>query len=112
MKIWTDANPNIVAWIAEDGTMEMKKLIPSRTNNEAEYIAVHQALLSAPIGSNIEILSDSKLIVNQLGHRWHIKEERLREMAFGVWRTVAHRELSVIYTWVPREENKAGKLLG
>jgi ribonuclease HI len=112
MKIWTDANPDTLAWIAEDGTMVMQKIVPSRTSNEAEYLAILGALSNAPIGSEVEILSDSQLVVNQLSLKWSIKEDRLRALAFEVFQVEKNRDLRVAYSWIPRGENKAGKLLG
>lgn len=104
MKVYVDANPKTVGWVIEDGD---SKVIPimERTNNEAEYAAVLMALRG--IKGVTEILSDSQLVVNQLNRKWHIREDRLREYAMEIW-----RYKGVKFTWIPRKENLAGKLLG
>ncbi len=79
------------------------------TNNEAEYFAVIAALREIK-DSNINIYSDSQLVVNQLNQEYMIKEERLRKLAEEVWKLAEGR--NVTFVWIPRERNKAGKVLG
>ena len=79
------------------------------TNNEAEYLGVIAALKENS-GTDIHIHSDSQLIVNQLNHEYAIKEERLRKLAEEVWKLAEGR--NVTFSWLPREKNKAGKVLG
>ena len=78
------------------------------TNNQAEYLAVLETIKFTT--GDIEIYSDSKLVVNQLNHEWHIKEDNLRNLAIEIWKLIGNRKVS--FNWVPREQNKAGKLLG
>ena len=78
------------------------------TNNQAEYLAVLEALKFT--AGDVEIYSDSKLVVNQLNHEWHIKEDSLRNLAVEIWKLIGKRKIS--FNWIPREQNKAGKLLG
>ncbi len=78
------------------------------TNNQAEYLAVLEALKFTT--GNVEIYSDSKLVVNQLNHESHIKNDSLRNLAIKVWKLIGNRKVSFI--WIVREQNKAGKLLG
>lgn len=104
MKVYVDANPKMVGWVTEDGQSKAVPII-ERTNNEAEYSAVLMALRA--VKDVTEILSDSQLIVNQLNRKWHIKEARLREYALEIW-----KHPGVAFTWIPRKENLAGKLLG
>ncbi|TAL48619.1 reverse transcriptase-like protein [archaeon] len=78
------------------------------TNNEGEYLAVIAALKEN--SGDISILSDSQLIVNQLNQNYAIKEDRLRELAKEAWKLSEGR--NVTFSWVPRERNKAGKVLG
>lgn len=79
------------------------------TNNEAEYLAVIEALRNFS-EREIDILSDSKLIVDQLNMKSAIKEDRLRKLAQEVWNLAKGRNVKFI--WIPRNENKAGKVLG
>ena len=112
MKVWVDANPSYVCLVAENGVEIIKELPTNRswTNNEAEYMAIITALKAyyGPIFVN-EILSDSQLVVRQLNGDYAIREERLRELANQVWKLAQGK---VKFTWVPRHENKAGRLLG
>ena len=81
------------------------------TNNEAEYLAVIEALSFAK-EKKIMVFSDSQLMVNQLNHKFHIKDDKLRELALKVWNLIETKELNVVFKWIPRKENKAGKVLG
>lgn len=82
------------------------------TNNEAEYLAVLEALKWVEDKRNVIIRSDSRLMINQLKHEWHIKEDRLRDLAMKIWKVIDEKKLDVEFEWIPRRENKAGKLLG
>jgi ribonuclease HI len=109
MKIWTDGSGK-----GKYGYVTETEIVRSFdksdiTNNEAEYLAVIKALEDNQ-DSEIEILSDSELMVNQLKHNYAIKNDRLRELAQQVWKLAEGRK--VIYSWVPREQNRAGKFLG
>ncbi len=79
------------------------------TNNQAEYKAVVTALRD--IGDkNIEILSDSELVVKQLTHEYSIRNDQLRQLAEEAWKLCEGREVK--FNWIPRNKNKAGKILG
>ncbi len=79
------------------------------TNNVAEYLAVIEALKAFP-KEDIEVISDSQLIVNQLQMKYAIKDDDLRKLAEEVWNLSKGRTVSFVN--VPREKNKAGKILG
>ena len=81
------------------------------TNNEAEYLAVIKALESLDKYEKVTILSDSQLVVNQLTHRWKIKEERLADLAQMCWAIMKFNGVYVYYKWVGRNHNKMGRLL-
>ena len=78
-------------------------------NSKSEYLAIIEALKSN-VDDDICIYSDSKLVVNQLNHDYAIKEDRLRLLAQEVWNLSSN--LSVKFIWIPRQNNKAGKILG
>ena len=112
--IYTDGSGDgRIAWFdtlrGDWGTKEISEQV---TNNEAEYLAVHAVLANLKDGTSCEIKSDSQLIVNQLNSNWHIKEARLRELFDLVHKEIKTKSLKVIFTWIRREENKAGKYLG
>jgi probable phosphoglycerate mutase len=83
-----------------------------RTNNVAEYRGVVRALeVAAGIGAReVEMLLDSKLIVEQLHGRWKVKDAKLQPL----W-AEARGRLAGLDRWsaqhVPREQNKAADAL-
>ena len=113
MKIFTDGSGKTgnYAYVIDDASNKKVKILKKEglSNNEAEYTAVVQALSDNP-GVDIEIFSDSELMVNQLNHEYAIKKDELRNLAEQVWKLCEGRKVS--FSWIPREENKAGKILG
>ena len=82
------------------------------TNNQAEYLAIIQALKKFQNSSEeITIFSDSKNTVNQLNHEFAINNEQLRILAQESWLLIPKISKLKI-KWIPREENLAGKMLG
>lgn len=114
MKVYVDANPSEIACVSDTPEPGRTRPIPhceilvgDNTNNEAEYKAVIKALREFP--DVTEIFSDSQLVVNQLNLKWSIKEDRLRQLAKVVWQLSKGK---VRFTWIPRKQNLAGRLLG
>lgn len=91
------------------------------TNNQGEYYAILAGLQRAYfLGlKEIEILSDSQLVIRQLNTRFKlptdvryaIKNVVLQELADIVVVAVACFD-KVVFKWIPREENPAGEVLG
>jgi len=79
------------------------------TNNQAEYKAIIAALRDIK-EKNVEILSDSELVVKQLTHDYSIKNDLLRQLAEEIWKLSEGRKVK--FYWIPRSKNKAGKVLG
>ena len=107
MKIWVDSNPKEYSIVTDKRQVMIRDFDTPHTNNEAEYLAIINALKVFPEVE--EIISDSQLVVNQLTHKYSIKEERLRKLASEVWQLAQGK---VRFTWCPREDNLAGKVLG
>lgn len=80
------------------------------SNNQAEYLAVYNALLENK--GEIELLSDSQLLVNQLNRNWHIKNNKLRELFDRIQEVIKRKNLKVTFVWIERKNNLAGKYLG
>lgn len=111
-KIYTDGSGDgRMAWYNETTGESWSGRQSGLTNNEAEYLAIYNALSTAKT-KDIEIISDSKLVVSQLKREWHIKEDRLREIFDKVQALIRECGLNVTFSWVAREQNKAGKYLG
>ena len=112
MEIYTDGGEDKYCFVIPDKnvvkTFEKKGI----TNNEAEYLAVIEALKHVEPGSRVKILTDSKLVVNQLRMEWHIKEKRLRVLFEQALEIIKKKGLSFEIEWIPRSRNKAGKVLG
>lgn len=100
------------------GGKEYSKYIGEATNNEAEYQAVIFALKKAKhlFGKEksknleIEIKSDSELLVNQLNGQFKIKEKNLQPLFLEVW-NLKLDFAKVDFIQIPREENKKADLL-
>ncbi|MGC8970347.1 MAG: ribonuclease HI family protein [Conexivisphaera sp.] len=79
------------------------------TNNEAEYVAVREALEEAlRLGlRRVRIHSDSRLVINQLSGRWRARNPRMRALAAGI-RALAAKFDEVEFVNVPREDPLIG----
>jgi ribonuclease H / adenosylcobalamin/alpha-ribazole phosphatase len=83
-----------------------------QTNNVAEYVGVVRAVaLAAELGATeVHLLLDSKLIVEQLAGRWRVKDAKL----IPLWEE-ARRTLRGFRRWtaahVPRAQNSAADRL-
>jgi ribonuclease HI len=91
-----------------DGTVvgEIARGIGRTTNNVAEYTAMIEGLkLALDKGfEEIDVYSDSKLVVMQLGGEWKIKNEGLRGLAVEA-RRLLNRFRDFQLSHVPRDEN-------
>mgnify|MGYP001602951798 CR=1 FL=1 len=88
------------------------------TNNEAEYRAVILALkkFKAVFGkkiaeiSEIEIRSDSELLINQVNGKYKIEDEKMQKFFMEIWNLKIDFK-SVKFKLVPREKNKVADKL-
>jgi len=113
IKIYTDGSGDGRFCYYKPITREIgRRQIEGLTNNEAEYKAVLLALLHTNDGGKIILLSDSKVVINQLNLEWYIKSARLREIFDDIHAVIADKKLDVIFRWIPRNKNRAGKYLG
>ena len=116
-KLFTDGgargNPGPAAFgyvlEAEDGTVLAAhgEAIGVATNNVAEYRALLAGLARAvelQVGE-VEVVSDSELLVKQMRGEYRVKNEALRELSIEAAR-LARRLAKVSYTAVRREHNK------
>jgi ribonuclease HI len=116
-KLWTDGgargNPGPAAYgyvlEADDGTVLAAhgEAIGEATNNVAEYRALVAGLeKAAELGiDELEVVSDSELLVKQMRREYKVKNEALREL-FLQASGLAGRLGSVTYTAVRREHNE------
>ena len=94
---------------AEDGTVLAAhgEAIGVATNNVAEYSALVAGLEKAvEVGVNeLEVISDSELMVKQMRGEYRVKNEALRDLSAQASR-LAGKLGSVSYKAVRREQNK------
>jgi probable phosphoglycerate mutase len=115
-KLFTDGgargNPGPAAFAyvleAADGTVLAARgeAIGVATNNVAEYSALVAGLEHAAelqVGE-VEVVSDSELLVKQMNGEYRVKNEALRELSLEAAR-LARRVGKVTYTAVRREQN-------
>jgi probable phosphoglycerate mutase len=116
-KLFTDGgargNPGPAAFAyvleAEDGTVLAAhgEAIGVATNNVAEYRALVEGLRKAAelaVGQ-VEVVSDSELLVKQMRGEYRVKNEALRELSLTAAR-LARQVGTVSYTAVRREHNE------
>ena len=84
-----------------------------RTNNVAEYIGVVRAVaLARDLGAQrVEMLLDSKLIVEQLHGRWRVKDAKLQPLWADALRTLRTFPRGWTAAHVPRAQNGAADAL-
>ena len=84
-----------------------------RTNNVAEYVGVVRALaLARDLGAaRVEMLLDSKLIVEQLHGRWRVKDAKLKPLWAEALRALRAFPAGWAAAHVPREQNSAADAL-
>jgi ribonuclease HI len=103
--------PAAYAYVLEapDGTVLAAhgEAIGVATNNVAEYRALVAGLeKAAELGvSDLEVISDSELMVKQMRGEYRVKNEALRDLSQRASR-LARDVGSVTYTAVRREQNK------
>ena len=114
--IYTDGgarnNPGPAAIGIVIGEKEYSKFIGRATNNEAEYQAVIFALKkvkqligkSKAKNSEIEIHSDSELLISQLNAQYKIKEKNLVPFFIEIW-NLKQDFKDVKFIQIPREDN-------
>ncbi len=81
------------------------------TNNVAEYsglIAGLEMARAVDAAAPVEVRMDSKLVIEQMAGRWKIKHPDMKPLAM---RASELRPRRVVWTWVPRAENKRADAL-
>lgn len=92
---------------------EYSEYLGGATNNEAEYQAVilalkkFKALFGKKLAENseIEVRSDSELLVSQINGQYKILEEKIRELFVDLWNLRTDFK-KIKFTFIPRAKNK------
>jgi ribonuclease HI len=114
LKIWIDGGGAVLAGqkartcvVFEN--MEVRTTVYNAgTNNEMEYRALLQAL-SDDRARGATIFTDSQLLVGQLARGWKVNAENLKPLHSQAKTLLEERRATLL--WVPREQNRAGKVL-
>lgn len=80
------------------------------TNNQAEYLALIRALELARGQEDVEILSDSELLVRQMKGEYAVRSPNVAPLHRKAKELVRGFEHFTVQ-WIPRGENLAGKVL-
>lgn len=104
MKAYVDASPTKLCVLLEDKRKIVKTASKPHTNNEAEYLAVLQAVIAGAT----EVYSDSQLVVKQLNGEYKVNKPELLYLCNEV---LKRSNGKVKFVWVPRDENPAGGLV-
>ena len=114
VKIWCDGSGTCACFVVDGEDPVVMSNLEGMTHNESEYYAIYLALeyWAWKLGSNrgnVEVLSDSLLAINQLNGKYKVKNPRLAKWHKLVKATIDVMDVKL--TWIPREENEAGKVL-
>ena len=130
LKIYTDGgakgNPGPAAigtafYLNEKNIFKHKENIGIATNNVAEYLAVIKALenIKNQISkiknvyqvSNIQLFSDSQLLINQVRGLFKVKNSKIREFILKIRMLEQEIDLPISYHLIPREKNRVADKL-
>ncbi|OBI79499.1 bifunctional RNase H/acid phosphatase [Mycobacterium asiaticum] len=96
--VWTQDRRTVLA--------ESKQAIGRATNNVAEYRGLIAGLDDAlNLGATeVSVLMDSKLVIEQMAGRWKVKHPDLVELHRQA-QALASRFRRITYSWIPRAQN-------
>lgn len=90
---------------------EYNEFIGTKTNNQAEYLALKKALeLVSSLDNEVTILSDSELIINQKLNNYRVRNKQLKELFRQISSLERHFKI-VNYKHIPRELNRYADML-
>ena len=116
MKIYCDGSKTRYCFLPEGEEPRVYDNPKGATHNQSEYLAIIVALIwYAQFGfrmpTELEILSDSEWAINQLNGQYKVKDDKAIILHHIVHQIKGIAGLPVRFVWIPREENKAGKIL-
>lgn len=88
---------------------QISKFIGIKTNNEAEYCALLEALTwlrdHQPEYSSVKFYSDSELLVRQINGKYKVKSANLKPLYQLAISVIANIRISCTFHEIPREKN-------
>jgi ribonuclease HI len=106
-----DGKGSSFAWLRADNLSRKIVWEDGLTNNQAEYKAILSAVESLDTGASAEILTDSENTCFQLKGERRVKDPQLAELNAKIQEAIKENHLTVTFTWIPRRDNRAGKLI-
>ena len=108
-----EGNGGIGVQILNNGAEKnISRSIGKATNNEAEYFALIEGIDQALMNNfmNIEIYTDSELLVKQISGEYKVKAKNLIPLKERVILSLAKIE-NYSLEWIPREQNRSADTL-
>jgi len=101
-----DAGIGILIKETDDKHREIKKYLGTKTNNQAEYTALIEALESAKELKNrpIRVFTDSLLVANQVNGLWKVKHAEIIPLNKKA-RSLFKKYSDITIRHIPREQN-------
>jgi ribonuclease HI len=93
-------NPGPAGWAAYivETKQELSGNLRVATNNEAEMTAVMYGIADIPDGSDVCVVTDSKLVIGWLCQRWKAKTNpKIGELRFAIFELVKNKHLSATF---------------
>ena len=111
---YCDSSVREACYVISTGQVSTKHLVtyPERvTTNVGEYLALNHLLESLELGGykDVDIFSDSLLVVNQVSGLWRTRDPKLLPLRDRA-RQILKKTNSTL-SWIPREQNEAGIIL-
>ena len=75
--------------------------------NEASYYALIAAVEAIPKGIELSILTDSRLVINQMKGIWSVKFAHLARLHEKAKKIIEEKGIKVSFSWISREKNAA-----
>jgi hypothetical protein len=98
-----------IAWLREDTRELLMEGLEGLSNNVAKYRAAISALKKLPPRANVEIRTDSLLVVSQLRGESRILDLKVARLAAEVKSIAEQKQLSLKLIWTPRQANLGGE---
>jgi ribonuclease HI len=99
-----------IAWYNETSDKSFFTKLDCVDSFRCEFQAVLRALEYHKELSEITILMDNQVVADQLTHKSGINHEDALNVAKKIWDLTSDKK--VRFLWIPRKQNKAGKMLG
>ena len=99
------------AWFIENNGIKMVQRLDGLTSNQSEYRGLLSLVKHLPENTRWRLYSDSQLVVYQFNKLWAVRDPELQRLLDLVRGVIRDRNLKIRLEWVPRKENRAGKLL-